>query len=205
MAVASDLAAVAPGFRIWQACDPAVKADIFSTACVTEHGIYLVDPIPLQDGALAELLGEDSIVGIIVTNANHLRAAPHFAQRFSVPILALPKSIPHKTRSDFREVMDGSNICHELRVMGIDGAVPGEIVLYYRPDSRALIVGDALINFEPYGFNFLPGKYCLDEEAMRRSLRKLLDHPAERMLFAHDTPITSPASERLKRLLDSDL
>jgi hypothetical protein len=40
---------------------------------------------------------------------------------------------------------------------------------------------------------------------MRRSLRKLLDYKAERMLFAHGMPILSGASDRLQRLLDSDL
>ena len=204
MAVASELVVVAPGLRIWQTYDSAVKADLFSTAVATADGLYLVDPILLEDDALAELLGEGSIVGIIVTNANHPRAAPHFAQKFSVPIFALPQSIPNETRSDFREVIDGYNICDELRVIGIDGAVPGEIALYYMLDGGTLIVGDTLINFEPYGFNFLPGKYCSDEKEMRRSLRKLLAHPAERMLFAHGTPITSHAGERLKRLLDVD-
>jgi hypothetical protein len=40
---------------------------------------------------------------------------------------------------------------------------------------------------------------------MRRSLRKLLDHKADRMLFAHGMPILSDASERLRSLLDGNL
>ena len=43
------------------------------------------------------------------------------------------------------------------------------------------------------------------EKEMRRSLRKLLDYKAERILFAHGTPILSGASDRLQKLLDSDL
>jgi len=38
---------------------------------------------------------------------------------------------------------------------------------------------------------------------MRRSLQKLLDYKAERILFAHGTPILTGASERLQHLLDS--
>jgi glyoxylase-like metal-dependent hydrolase (beta-lactamase superfamily II) len=66
-------------------------------------------------------------------------------------------------------------------------------------------MGDALINFEPYGFTFLPAKYCSNQKQMRRSLRKLLDYKAERIFFAHGTPILAGASERLKSLLRDDL
>ena len=64
-----------------------------------------------------------------------------------------------------------------------------------------MIVGDALINFEPYGFDFLPAKYCRDFKLMRRSLPKLLGYTFERMLFAHGTPILSGARAKLERLL----
>jgi glyoxylase-like metal-dependent hydrolase (beta-lactamase superfamily II) len=95
-------------------------------------------------------------------------------------------------------------ICRGLRVIGIEGAAAGEMILHYASNSGTLIVGDALINFEPHGFTFLPAKYCSNEKEMRRSLQRLLDYIAERMLFAHGTPILSGASERLRGLLASD-
>jgi glyoxylase-like metal-dependent hydrolase (beta-lactamase superfamily II) len=64
-----------------------------------------------------------------------------------------------------------------------------------------MVLGDALINFEPRGFGLLPAKYCLNPRMMRRSLAKLLDYTFERMLFAHGTPILSGARDRLKELL----
>jgi hypothetical protein len=69
---------------------------------------------------------------------------------------------------------------------------------------RTLIVGDALINFEPYSLTFLPAKCSSNQKERRRSLRKLLDYKAERMLFAHGTPILARASERLQGLPNSD-
>jgi len=92
-----------------------------------------------------------------------------------------------------------------LRVIGIEGAAPGEITLHYAGNGGTLIVGDALVNFEPYGFSFLPPKYCSDEKQMRGSLQKLLHYKAERILFAHGTPILSRASERFRGLLKSNL
>src|SRR5207244_7815956 len=80
------------------------------------------------------------------------------------------------------EVKNAVAIGDELEVIEIDGAVAGEIALYHPSNGGTLIVGDALINFEPYGFTLLPRKYCLNEKRMRSSLRQLLRRPAERML-----------------------
>jgi hypothetical protein len=202
---ASDFDRIAPYLALWHTYDPAVKAELYSTCLLSSDGACLIDPIPLESEALDELVGSARVAGIIVTSSNHDRASAQLAEKFSVPTFAPSETFPDKTSRKFRSVADGDEICDELRVIGIEGAGPGEIALYYPADNGTLIVGDALINFEPYGFTFLPGKYCSNEKEMRRSLRKLLDYNAERMLFAHGMAILSGASDRLQRLLDSDL
>ena len=205
MTAATDLDTIAADLFIWQVYDRAVKSDLFSSALLTANGIFIVDPIPMEDAALAQLRKEGPVGGIVVTNSNHCRAAAQFGEQFSAPIFARCETFPGKMQGDFRSVADADEICDGLRVIGIEGAVTGEIVLHYAPNGGTLIVGDALINFEPYGFTFLPGKYCSNEKEMHRSLRKLLACKAERMLFAHGTPILSAASDRLKGLLESKL
>jgi glyoxylase-like metal-dependent hydrolase (beta-lactamase superfamily II) len=202
---ASDFDRIAPYLALWHIYDPAVKAELYSTCLLTSDGACLIDPIPLESEALDELVGFARVAGIIVTSSNHDRASSRFAEGFSVPIFAQSETFPDKTPRKFRSVADGDEICDGLRVIGIQGAAAGEIVLHYSPGGGTLIVGDALINFEPYGFTFLPAKYCSNEKEMRRSLRKLLDYQAERMLFAHGMPILFGASNRLQGLLDSDL
>jgi hypothetical protein len=202
---ASDFDRIAPYLALWHCYDPAVKAELYSTCLLTSDGVCLIDPIPLESEALDELVGSARVARIIVTSSNHDRASSRFAEQFSVPIFARRDAFSDKTPDEFTSVADGEEICDELRVIGIEGAGLGEIALYHPADNGTLIVGDALINFEPYGFTFLPGKYCSNEKEMRRSLRKLLDYQAERMLFAHGMPILSGASDRLQRLLDSDL
>ena len=201
----SDFDQIAPHLALWHGYDPAVKADLYSTCVLTPRGAYLIDPIPLQSEALDELLGSHRVSGVIVTSSNHHRASVQFAEQFSIPVFALCETFWDKMPRQFRKVADGDEICDELRVIGIEGGAAGEIVLHYAPGGGTLIVGDALINFEPYGFTFLPDKYCSNEKEMRRSLRKLLDYKAERILFAHGMPILSGASDRLQALLDSDL
>jgi glyoxylase-like metal-dependent hydrolase (beta-lactamase superfamily II) len=198
-----DFDTITSHLAVWHAYDPAVRAELYSTCLTTTCGIYLIDPIPLQKQALDELIRSSRVAGIIITNSNHHRAAVQFAQQLAVPIFAHRETFPNEQLNSLRTIADGEEICEGLRVLGIAGAPPGEILLYCKGDGGTLIVGDALINFEPYGFTFLPAKYCSNQKQMRRSLRKLLDYKAERMFFAHGTPILTDASERSQRLLHS--
>ena len=201
----SDFDRITPYLSVWHGYDPAVKTELYSTYLATSGGCYLIDPIPLESEALYELIGSNSVVGIIVTNGNHHRACVKFAADFSAPIFGHGDAFLPQPPLQFRSVSDGDKMYDDLTVIGIEGAAEGEIALHYAPDGGTFIVGDALINFEPYGFTFLPGKYCSNQKQMRRSLRKLLAYKAELMFFAHGTPILSRASERLEGLLESGL
>lgn len=205
MRPASDFDRIAPDIAIWHAYNPEVKAELYSTCLATGAGTYLVDPILLQRQAFDEMMGSRPVTGIVLTNSNHHRAAAQFAQRFQVPIFAHHETSPEDEPSRLATIADGEEISDGLLVIGVEGAAPGEIVLHYAGNGGTLIVGDALVNFEPYGFSFLPAKYCSNEKQMRRSLQKLSDYEAERILFAHGTPILSRASERFRGLLDSNL
>jgi hypothetical protein len=202
--VADELCRIGSGLFVWQAYDPKVKADLFSSGLVTPAGVLIVDPIPLAESALDELQRTSAIAGIVLTNSNHVRASLEFAKLFSAPLFAHRESLG-KAKVAFAEVGNGDTICAAVDIIAIDGAAPGEIALHYPSNNGTLIVGDALINFEPHGFSLLPKKYCSDEKKMRRSLRKLLAVKSERMLFAHGTPILSGATDRLQQLLDVDL
>jgi hypothetical protein len=161
----------------------------------------LVDPVELGTEALKNLEERQKIAGIVVTNENHERAARRFAERFSVPIyrhagMGKPDALPRTI-----DLRDKDEIEPGLRAVALEGAPAGEIALHYKAGGGTMVVGDALINFEPYGFGLLPAKYCRDYKLMRRSLHKLLDYAFERMLFAHGTPILSEARARLEKLL----
>ncbi len=203
MRPASDFDRIAPNIAIWHEYDSAVKAELYSICLATESGTYLVDPILLQREAFAEMMGSRPVAGIVLTNSNHHRAAAQLAEQLSVTIFAHAHTFPSDQPGWLTTVADGEEICDQLRVIAIDGAVSGEIVLHYAANGGTLVVGDALINLEPYGFAFLPAKYCSDQREMRRSLRKLLDYEAERILFAHGPPILSRAGQRLEALLIS--
>jgi hypothetical protein len=198
---AQEVDEVSPGIFVWQAYDSKVKADLFPTALETQAGTYVVDPIPLGSDGLLSLRAHRKAAGIFVTNANHARAAAEFAKTFSIPLYVHDEL---RGSPDFRQatgLQDGEVFSRGLTAVAIDGGPAGEIALHYNNNGGTMIVGDALINFEPHGFGLLPAKYCLDANLMRRSLGKLLDYAFERMLFAHGTPILSGARVRVEQLL----
>ncbi len=186
MPQASEFTRLTPSLALWQAYDPAVKSDLFATAVKTQAGLFLIDPIPLAPASLDELIGPNPVVAVLLTNSNHFRAAETFARRFKAPIFSA---------SDAPEISPG------VSAIAIPGGAPGETAFHFPEDGGTVVVGDALINFAPYGFTFLPPKYCTDQKEMRRSLRRLLDWPFQRLFFAHGTPILSSARDRLETLL----
>lgn len=200
---ADELEPLASDIALWRCYDPNVKADLFSTAIGTPHGVVVIDPIPMTEDALRALETLGTISAIAITNANHVRAATEFAGRFSTPAYAHADAVRERLSGPFQPVADSDRICEALDVIAIDGAATGEIALHHSANGGTLVVGDALIHCDPYGFAFLPPKYCANTKAMKRSLRKLLEFPAERILFAHGLPILSRAMERLQSLLDS--
>jgi glyoxylase-like metal-dependent hydrolase (beta-lactamase superfamily II) len=201
---ATDLTPVGSATFVWQDYDPAVKADLWSTAMVVGSVVYFVDPIGLEQRATQRLVADRTVAGIFVTNENHVRSAPVLAKQFSAQVLAHHELANHETFADVpvtalsggRAIAGGA-----LRIIGVPGAPAGEIAIFHDSDGGEMIVGDALINFPPHGFTFLPNKYCSNPRVMRRSLTDLLEFSFERILFAHGAPIMQGARGKLEQLI----
>lgn len=187
---------------IWHAYDPSVKADLFSTVLTLKSSAFLIDPIPLDPVSL-EQLAKRTIDGIIVTNQNHWRGSAGLSALLSVPIFAHPDAAEAEIEIPFSAIRQDRPFESALRVLAIDGAAPGEIAILADLEEPLVIVGDALINFEPYGFTLLPKKYCVDHRKMRQSLTRLLDFQFDKLFFAHGPPILVKARQRLEGLLNS--
>jgi hypothetical protein len=201
MPIADEIEAVAGGVLIWRAYDPTVEADLFSTVVGAGSRNYLIDPIDLAPQAMADLQNRGPIAGIILTNENHERAAGRFAEKFRVPIHLHADLLPATSLTAVQPLRNHDVLVQEITIVGLEGGPAGEIAVHSSVASGTIVIGDALINVEPYGFALLPPKYCSNPKTLRRSLPKLLDYSFERMLFAHGTPILSRARQRLEELL----
>ena len=189
---------VSAAFAIWYTYDPTAKADLFSTAAAARNELTVVDPIALLAPHRTQLDSLGRVANIIVTNANHLRDTLNFS--YSASIFAPSELNAELTHN--HPLSDGLQV-GPFRAIKIDGAADGEFALYQPDDAGTLVVGDALINFEPHGFDLLPPKYCNNQKQMIRSLRHLLDLDFNCIFFAHGNPIVTHARERLASLLSS--
>src|SRR4030095_14782471 len=195
-----EFVCVSVHYGFWHTYDRKLKAELFSTALVAGNELTVIDPIALPPAHQKELESLGPVVRIVITNANHARDAVAFAQSYSAPIFAPPELRVELPRS--HSLQDDLAI-GALRVVRIEGAAESEFALYHPDDAGTLIVGDALINFDPHGFTLLPRKYCTNQKQMIQSLRKLLDLDFARIFFAHGNPIMIRARERLESLLNS--
>jgi hypothetical protein len=184
----------------WQGYDPSVKTDLCSHGLRIREGWILVDPIELAEEAMADLLREAPVAGIVITSGNHERAAAVFKAKTGAPILAHADAIAEISVEIDRELSDGEEV-YGLKTIRLAGFAPGEIALQSPAGSGIMMMGDALIHVPPFGFAILPEKYCEDAKLARLSLRKLLQFPSELMTFAHGLPIVTGAGRRLRELL----
>jgi len=201
MAQAAEAHLLTPRLWLWHAFDPAVKADLFSTAALVEDALFLIDPIRLDSTSFQELRDGYRTGGILVSNANHLRATVEFARVCQAPVFCSSVVASDLEGLKFVTLTDGAEIASGVSSIALKGAARGEFAFHFADDNGTIVVGDALIHVDPYGFALLPAKYCENQKDLKQSLQRLLRWPFERLLFAHGMPILSGAHERLEHLL----
>ena len=188
-----------PGLFHWQGYELEVKCDCTSTAIVTASGLIFIDPIPLADAPLKDLVAESfsAPAAVVLTSGNHQRESLALAKRFGIPVFA-PADAGDDIIADQR-FRPGDPVAG-MESIALPGFGPGETVFLH---EGALIFGDALINLEPEGLRLLPEKYREDKKQSIRSLAALKQVKPEVLLFAHGHPITQQATQKLSAILGS--
>ena len=188
-----EYSTVRPGLFHWQGYEPEVKCDCSSTALVTEAGLIFIDPIPLAETALRDLVGESfsAPAAVVLTSGNHQRESLPLAKRFGIPLFA-PVNAGDDINADQR-FRPGAPVAG-MESMALPGFGPGEAAFLH---EGVLIFGDALINLEPEGLRLLPEKYREDKKESLRSLAALKASRPTILIFAHGSPVVSSATERL--------
>src|SRR3954467_927548 len=119
---------------VWSKYDPQVKADLSATAWNTVNGWILVDPFSTEAAGLAVEIGDSPVAGVVITNANHKRDAAVFAQEFSVPLYVHPDALLDLALANAKEIISGGRLAPDVTVVGVDGAVTGEIAVHCEAD-----------------------------------------------------------------------
>ena len=184
---------VRPGLFHWEGYEPEVKCDCSSSSLVTDAGLIFIDPIPLADAALKELVVESfsAPAAVVLTSGNHQRESLTLAKRFGIPVFASENSGADIIAD--QRFRSGDPVAG-MESIALPGFGPGETAFIH---EGALIFGDALINLEPEGLRLLPEKYLEDKKRSLRSLDVLKGLKPQTLLFAHGHPIIQNAASRL--------
>jgi glyoxylase-like metal-dependent hydrolase (beta-lactamase superfamily II) len=201
MAAAEEFQALSETVFHWSVYEPSVKCDLCCTAVRVTSGFVVIDPIPLAPEAGREFVEIAPIRAILLTNANHVRHAESLRREHQVPIVTMPS-----TRKQMTELKPDVALLEHERLYGITpisipGASSGETA-FYSAAAGLVVLGDAVLNLgTEIGLELLPDKYSENPEQNRASLRKLLSLDFHLLTFAHGTPLTAHAKERLAALL----
>lgn len=194
LTTASTLQSITPTLTAWSAYEPAVKCDLSSHAVRTPEGLILIDPIALT---APESLSKPP-TAILLTNANHARAALGWRERTGARIFAPATAVPELDLTPDATLADGDLTPGGFRTISLPGGAPGETAYV---GHGLCCVGDALIHLPALGFTVLPEKYCINAPLLRDSLKKLLSCDFRIMTFAHGNPLVENARDRLASLL----
>lgn len=199
---------------IWNAFDPASKVELCSTCMILpSKQAVLIDPVRLSDTAKKELLdvltkSNAKLALILITNSNHARAASVWQKEFSIPVYAGESAVDELAKDGLKvdhRISDKDGLVpvldDSISAIGLRGFFKGELAYLFPLNHSTVVVGDPIINLDPYGFCELPDKYSDEPKEKSASLKKLSDIKFDRMLFAHGNPLTKGAHTKFESLL----
>ena len=198
-----------PAFR-WEIYSEEHRVLLTSHAFFLEETWWVFDPISIPKNALeswiATQFGGDLLKAnwnFLLTNGNHERSVASWTKdRGQCAIHVTSGSELESIAQDIwdpktkRETAD----LGPWKRIRLEGGAPGETA-YYLEKSKAVVVGDALVNLPDRGFEILPDKYCENSALLRASLGKLTALDLEKLWTAHGKSINTGAGVALSRLL----
>jgi hypothetical protein len=194
---------IGPGVYHWKAVHPRIKVEV-SSYYVADSGT-LIDPMVPPEG-LQWFRGRSSPERIVLTNRHHYRQSDEIRAAFGCRVLCHQAGLhefdggPEVEGFQFGDRLAPQITAHEVGVI-----CPEESALHIELGDGMLSFADGLIRHEQLGFvsdRLLGDDPESIKSGLRASLRRLLDHAFDALLFAHGAPLMSGANDALRRFVD---
>jgi glyoxylase-like metal-dependent hydrolase (beta-lactamase superfamily II) len=158
--------------RAWSSFDVARDVDFNSVAWIRDGGNVLIDPMPMIESDLAQLIDLGGADVIVITNSDHARASVTLGQRLSARLCG-PAAEKSSLGIDCdRWLRDGDEIAPGLEVFELNGSkTPGELALLL--EGSTLVTGDLVRGQRAGSLNLLPDAKLGDKSAALESVRRL--------------------------------
>ena len=175
-----------PDLFSWSRYHEPQDIDFNSLALQRPGGQVLIDPLPMSEHDLGHLKWLGPVSWIIVTNSDHLRAAPDLAKALGARVAG-----PAAEKATFpypcdRWLADGEEAAPGLLVRELNGSkTPGELALVL--EETTLITGDVVRSHQPTSLMWLPPPKLKDPLAAVASVKRLVSlHPEIRAVLVGD-------------------
>jgi Metallo-beta-lactamase superfamily len=188
--VAPSLEEVVPGVRRWSIHDE--RIDFVGAAYAVAAGdcVVMIDPLPLEDDALAEL---GRVEAIVLTCGSHQRCAWRYRREFGgkVHAPALAKEIDEEPDVRYG---DGDVLPGHLSAVFTPGAGTTQHTLVLG-DPKVAFVPDMLVETPEGRVAMLASRWMYDPEEARRSVEKLLDLDFDVLCLTHGGAVIENAKD----------
>jgi glyoxylase-like metal-dependent hydrolase (beta-lactamase superfamily II) len=166
-------------------------------------GNLCIDPVEPDDATL-DLLANEGVSRILITNRNHVRAANRVRARTGAPVAIHPADggYAREQGATIDVALEMGEHVGPFRVVGVPGKSPGEVALH-DPSRRLLIVGDAVIGNPPGRLSLLAERVLDDPRQLRASVRRLLALDVDALIVGDGVSILAGASASLRELVES--
>lgn len=182
---------VVPGVFHWSAIHPRIHSEVHSHYVARSR--TAIDPLEPPDGLDVER--------VVLTNRHHLR----HAERLGVPILCNEAGLHEFSKGpDVQGFAVGAEVAPGITAHEMGGICPDDTALLIDAGPGVLALADAVIRRDDGTLGFVPDSLWGDpepeQEAVRRSLRRLVELDFDALVMAHGRPMPSNARHALAEL-----
>lgn len=181
----------------------------------SDDEVILIDPfaLPESETEALEALGKPTL--ILIAGENHVRQSEDYRERYGAKILANREGVPKLGIAVDDTFGDGETLPGGLTTIGMPGTMAGETIFRLEQGGGVLVVGDAIVNFQPdqrgfvmrllgfsSGLGTMPKLFMKDKKLAAASYQKLLDYDFDQLFVSHGPPILSGAKVMLRAVLE---
>jgi glyoxylase-like metal-dependent hydrolase (beta-lactamase superfamily II) len=207
-----DVTQIAAGLWRWTAYHEEWKEDVGCVYCETSDGVVLIDPLVPGDEAEhfwdaldrdVERVGGD--VHVLVTVFWHTRSAAAMVERYGARVWAPTRGKQAIARR--AGVVTDAYRPEDPLPGGVEPYRTGRAaeVVFWLPEHRALVTGDALLGDGHGGIRLCPASWLPEgatHATLAETLRPVLELPVERVLVSHGEPVLTDGHRALAAALD---
>ena len=198
-AVARTVEEVVPGVWHWSLADERIGGFVGSAHAVRAgDAVVLIDPLPVEPGALASL-GPAS--AIVLTAGTHQRSAWRLRRELGARVYA-PAAVRLVEEEPDVRYSEGDDLPAGLQPYFAPGPGTTQHALLLPGDPGVLFTSDLFVHEAGDELDFVPGEYVHDPAETRESARRVLELDFGVLCVGHGSPLLDDPKGAIWALLE---